>query len=442
MWKLDLGSPFVRFDESSRVGDNEGMKEERESLNSPHFAVAARGKKVALLRAAPDGLRWAESADGLSWEPREPLRAERELRPLCAADAAGDPAFFCADSTGRLYAVEAEGSALALREGVAPADPVSRWYEAAPGASEMSLLRDRKAGVYRLFFCARRSVGRDPERRGCLGVATSADLRQWDVEPPIYAPNQFADLYAPHVLDEPENAVLFYATREGVGRHALRYALAAGPGGPFQRPEPDLLANDARTSVHAARLGERRLMFFGRAGDETGVSRPGELAFHGDGRPYARFYDALLNLMGRNIFHTEATLASSEPLVRVLPRHGAAFRLHARLTARGAQGAGLLFRSSVTGHDNLTLWLDFGSNQVAVRRGVVGRVMASARHTLVPGAEHRVTIWAEGAFADIYVDDEWLLTVPTEGRASGGFGLAVRGGEARFEDVAAERIGE
>ena len=55
----------------------------------------------------------------------------------------------------------------------------------------MTILRDDAQSVYRAFFSARRKSGRNPERRGCIGSATSSDLRTWSTEPPIFAPNLF-----------------------------------------------------------------------------------------------------------------------------------------------------------------------------------------------------------------------------------------------------------
>ena len=156
--------------------------------------------------------------------------------------------------------------------------------------------------------------------------------------------------------------------------------------------------------------------------------------------PQILFYDRLLNLMGQPIMTTEATLDSGEILVRVLPRHGADCRVTTRVRSLGACAAGVLFRTTVTGSDNITLWLDFEAGTVDMRRGVKGRLLGRARRPLFLHTDYSVAIWAEGAFADIYLNDEWILTGHTEARVSGGFGVAVRGGEANFSDLAAQAI--
>jgi hypothetical protein len=307
----------------------------------------------------------------------------------------------------------------------------------------MALLRDTADGGYRAFFCARRRAGRHPERRGCIGVARSEDLSGWRAEPPALAPNLFPRLFAPHAITEGGRTWLFYATPEEGGLRAIRWVTALSPDGPYETAEPDVLACDARRALHTARVGGRRLAFFSRAGEAEGaeeLTRPAALEFRADGRPWFRYYDPLSTLAGRTIFQTEASLASHETLVRVLPRYGANVRLTARVAGRGAKAAGLLLRTSITGHDNVTLWLEFEAGAVALRRGVNGRLLGRTRRAFEPQGEYRVTVWAEGGYADVYIDDEWTLTAQTETRRSGGFGMAVRGGEARISEFAAQTI--
>jgi hypothetical protein len=308
----------------------------------------------------------------------------------------------------------------------------------------MTILRDEAQPVYRAFFSARRTSGRDPERRGCVGSATSADLRSWSVEPPIFAPNLFSDMLAPRIFGDGGRYVLFYATPEQGGLLGLRFAIAPHLEGPYERLEPDLVACDARTAVHAVRLGAKRLVFFGRPEPArpggTAISRPGLLEFHADGRPYVRFYEGLLGLLGKTLFQTETTLTSGEMLVRVLPRYGTDFRLTLKARSLSAKAMAVLFRTTLTGYDNVALWLDFAAGAVLLRRGVSGRLLARVPRRLTMGEEHRVSLWVEGGFADVYLDDEWVLSCATEGRKSGGFGLATLGGEARFDAMTAQAI--
>ena len=106
----------------------------------------------------------------------------------------------------------------------------------------------------------------------------------------------------------------------------------------------------------------------------------------------------------------------------------------------GATSLGVVFRTTVTGHDNIALQLEFDSGTISLRRGVRGRLLARARRPLTVGTPYRLSLWAEHGFVDAYIDDEWVLTGPTEGCRSGGFGLVVHDGEARFTNVSARAI--
>ena len=409
------------------------------------ITIAAHEKGVAIFRAAREGIAWETSPDGVRWHAATAEVGDAgPLRPICSAEPSGEGQLLCADPEGRMLGVAAGDRRLSLRERFRPQFSAEPWYESLPAPGDMAILHDEAQSVYRAFFSARRRSGRDPERRGCVGSATSPDLRSWSTEPPIFAPNRFSDLVAPRIFSDGGRHVLFYATPEQGGLLGLRFAIAPHLEGPYERLEPDLVSCDARTAVHAVRLGAKRLVFFGRAGPVhpggAAISRPGLLEFHADGRPFVRFYDALLGLLGRTLFQTEAALNSGEILVRVLPRYGTDFRMTLKVRSRGARALGVLFRTTMTGHDNVALWLDFAAGAVLLRRGVSGRLLARAPRSLAKGDEHRVSLWVEGGFADVYLDDEWVLSCATEGRKSGGFGLATLGGEARFDAVTAQAI--
>lgn len=408
--------------------------------------VGEDGEGVVALRWRRDGVHAERSTDGVRWQRAALGEAEGRLRgmtPLCAGTGEGG-SVFCGDPGHGVREVVIGEAGREGRRGSGPAAEGGEWYEPAEGLREMVIMREGAVGGYRAFFCARRRTGRHAERRGCIGVARSEDLSSWQAEPPVFAPNTHAALFAPRVVTEGGRTVLFYATPEEGGIRALRFVTARSPEGPYEAMEPDVLACDARRALFAARAGGRRLVFFSRPDAEghgpDEITRPATLEFHADGRPWFRYYEGLTGLAGRTVFQTEATLASHETLVRVLPRYGANVRLTGRVRSGGAKAVGLLLRTSMTGHDNVTVWLDFESGAVALRRGVNGRLLGRARRRLEAGAEYGVTVWAEGGYADVYVDDEWVVTGQTETRRSGGFGVAVRGGEARVTELTAQTI--
>jgi len=413
------------------------------------FAFIAHSRGLALVRGGRHGLRCQVSRDGVHWEPKVVAHASTaDLRPLCAGaespDSSDRPSLFCMDASGRFVPAEARRESLVAAAPFSLGTRGAAWYEEAADPAQITIMWDGYRRLYRAFFCTRRKSGRHPERRACIGAATSSDLVEWTMEPPVFAPNRFAEMFAPHVFTHEGRTVLCYATAETGHLRALRFALASRPEGPYEALERDLIARDCRTSIHTVATGGLRLVFFGRSAPTPeglkGISRPGLLAFRPDGSVLVRFYDALLGLMGRQIMTTDTSLKSGEMLARILPRHGSDFRLTVRLRSLGARMAGVLFRTSLTGNDNITLWLDFDSGALLLRRGVRGRLLARTSYPLSKETDYSITVWAEGSFVDVFLDDEWSLSAFTEDRRAGGFGLAVAGGEARFDLVSAQAV--
>ena len=407
------------------------------------FALAEDEEGIAIFRATGHGLIREVSADGVTWKTTSERYGPIPLWPVSSGEGVADTDLFCMNAAGRIVSVGRRSNGASQLEELTPIVSTSNWYEAPPPPDGVTLLSE-KPGRYRAFFCARRNTGRDALRRGCIGTATSRDLSEWSVEPPLFAPNRYAQLFSPHIVDENGQTTLFYATAEEGGLRAIRFAVAPHLEGPFERLEPDLLCCDARTMMSTVRLGSHRLVFFGRAKPGelhlASVSRPGLLAFHTDGRPHIRFYQELLKQLDRPLFETEVSLESGEPLARILQKHGANVRFSARVRSAGANRAGLILRASLTGHDNVVVWLDFKAGAVTMRRGIRGRLLAQAPCRLDCGKDYFVTLWAEGSFADVYVDNVWILSGSLDGRRSGGFGLAVRGGRAGFKEVRAETL--
>lgn len=411
------------------------------------FAAAVQDNEVGIFYNHSGRLHRAVSSDGIRWRCLPAGGdAAAGLQPLCGGhEQAGDgPNLFCVNAAGNLVAACAGAEDVVLAAPFLPVSAAEPWYAEMPDLGETAIMWDGSARVYRAYFCGQRSRGRDPERLGCIGAAVSPDLIRWQTEPPVFAPNRFPRLFAPHVFAHQGATYLFYATSDGGELRTLRVAMAPAAEGPFERPQNDILACDCRTLVQTVPTSAGRLVFFGR--NERGktqphsISRPGRLDFRADGTPFVRFYDALLALAGRQIMTTDACLNSSEMLVRIFPRNARDFRLSLRLRSHGAAAAGILFRTSVMGSDNITLWLDFESGAVLLRRGVKGRLLARAGQTFTMHRDYCITVWAEGAFADVFVDDEWVLSAHTEALLAGGFGVAARGGEARFEALTVQAI--
>jgi hypothetical protein len=411
-----------------------------------HFAITPHNNGIVLFCESQNGMRGYHSTDGVRWKRMDWAESDgKGLLPLCADSApkAGS-GLFCLTGDGRIIPTGTTEDHLNLATPFQPIAEAGPWYGAMPEAADTTLFWSKREGCYRAFFCGRRSRGKDKGRLACIGSATSPDMTKWTVEPPLFAPNRFPRMMAPHLIHDTGQTALCYATPEPNDQSALRFAVAPHPEGPYEAPESDIIANDCRCMVQTVPGAQGLLAFFGKRTPTRpqvmSVSRPARVAWRPNGSPSFHFHTPLLQLMGRTIMETEATLESQEVLARIIPRHGSDFRLATRIQSRGADAMALLVRTSLTGSDNIAVWIDFHGDCIEIRRGVRGRIIAKAACALMPFTDYRITLWAEGPFVDLYVNDEWLLSAPTEALLSGGLGLAIKGGEGHFQDLSAQQI--
>lgn len=75
-----------------------------------------------------------------------------------------------------------------------------------------------------------RVPGRVGPRAGCVGLAKSADLLNWTLSAPLWAPGIGPHHDCPQLIRHEENWYLFYLQRN------TRYRIANNPSGPFERP--------------------------------------------------------------------------------------------------------------------------------------------------------------------------------------------------------------
>lgn len=129
------------------------------------------------------------------------------------------------------------------------ADP--RWYEKlAPGSGwHEEAWRDpwvfwhAPTGDYRMFLTARAHVG-PPDGRGVIGHARSADLRDWEVLPPLTEPGEYGHLEVPQLVEIDGRCYLLFSVYDWAplraappARHGdVRHPLPRGR--PAPRPVP------------------------------------------------------------------------------------------------------------------------------------------------------------------------------------------------------------
>ena len=158
-----------------------------------------------------------------------------------------------------------------------------RWYhrEAWRDPSVVWVPEEKQ---YWMVACARTAAGAGRQfKNGCVALATSSDLENWQIEPPLWSPDAFTWPEDVELFQLGDRWALVY-NHEG---HQLR--LADSPRGPWVRPARETL-NKGLLYGRTLFDGRRRLMFGilqdnGYGGD---MLVPRELYLHADGSAAAR----------------------------------------------------------------------------------------------------------------------------------------------------------
>jgi len=133
--------------------------------------------------------------------------------------------------------------------------------------------RDKESRRYVMFFCSRTPHG-DMFTRGCVGAAVSADLINWELQPPVYGPGDHLFCESPHVVDLDGKYHLFFTLSPENG---LRHAASKNVLGPYEEVERrDLLP--AYFGASEAIKAKGRWKFFGRIEDRNERANSGRLA--------------------------------------------------------------------------------------------------------------------------------------------------------------------
>jgi len=135
--------------------------------------------------------------------------------------------------------------------------PDPRWYETVDWRDPFVYL-DESSGCFRMLISARLKDG--PQfRRGCIAVATSNDLEQWEVGPPL-ASNMLT-----HCPECPEIFRLgdwWYLVESRYSEHMQTlYRVARSPDGPWESRKLDSLDGRRFYAAKSASDGRRRFSF-------------------------------------------------------------------------------------------------------------------------------------------------------------------------------------
>jgi beta-fructofuranosidase len=175
-----------------------------------------------------------------------------------------------------------------------------RWYERNDWRDPF-ILRGTD-GLWHMVLCARVPDG-PSDRRGTFGLATSLDMRDWTVQPPMLT---LGNTRAPECPDLFQLGTMCYLVYAGFSdRFATRYLVAPTQDGPWSVPTWDALESPDVYAMKTAFDGERRYLMgwlSTRAGDRDAGHRQwgGDLVVHelvarADGTLGVRPVEALLD---------------------------------------------------------------------------------------------------------------------------------------------------
>ncbi len=155
-----------------------------------------------------------------------------------------------------------------------------RWYERDDWRDPY--LFQTADGVWQMLLCARVNSG-PKDRRGAFGLATSADMEAWTVQPPVLTPGTTNAPECPEVWTESGEAYLIYASYSD--RFAMRYRRAGSIDGPWRVPVDDALEARDVYAMRSATDGKRRYLMgwlATRSGDRDAGHRQwgGDLLVH------------------------------------------------------------------------------------------------------------------------------------------------------------------
>ena len=187
--------------------------------------------------------------------------------------------------------------------------PDPRWYETLDldvwieeTCRDPWVFRDPDGDGFWMYHTARANHG-DPDARGVIGVAWSADLVTWEPRPPLTEPGHFGHLEVPQLVEIGGRHYLFFSVYEwahsaarqqrGQAVCGTHYLLGDGPFGPFRMLSDDFLIGSPEGPFYAGRLvrdrsGEWQFVSwaqFAPDGSFIGaIADPVPLVQHGDGQ--------------------------------------------------------------------------------------------------------------------------------------------------------------
>ncbi|MEA3402052.1 MAG: hypothetical protein U9R79_12520 [Armatimonadota bacterium] len=349
-------------------------------------------------------------------------------------------------------------------------EPDERWYETAPdvGPDEWVSWRDpclwwcEEEGAWYAFITATERGDGPRNERGCVGLARSEDMMQWEALPPVAAPGLCRAHEAPQVVRIGARWYLLYSTHlwaysdEARARKPLRwqrsgthYLVSDDPLGEWRVPQVDVVAGAMADSHHGAKAqrvgGDLLLYSWGPTRRELAV--PMRLDAAPDGSLCALYWEGLEAWRGRSLCGEQPRElqggwqsargvmiadAGGGPSVAGCQDEAMDLCVAAPVVpdvaARAAVGV-----SDAAG--TLAAIADVPGQEAAIVRLPSGETLASVPWEVTPVRPAHLRLVADGEVLSLYVDDEFALSAFVEGRGEGAVRLVALDGSAEFRDM-------
>lgn len=341
--------------------------------------------------------------------------------------------------------------------------PDRRWYEDTDWRDPF-VFWNADADCYWALISAREKGTATP-RRGCIAVATSRDLEDWEAGPPLWTPFAVGVPECPDLFRMGDRWYLIYSTME------TRYRTAPRIRGPWKACWEETLDGPRFYAAKTISDGKRRFLLgwlATREGEtdegkwewgglmatprELSAAPDGSLAMSPNEGAVREFTDpALQSGEGSYAVRTGRWTQQEGWLVGCAPAGFGFLLFHERLddffvsftvTVSGASGsAGLLLRMDDRLEAGYQLCLEPSRCRVALRAWNPYGDTTPLQDRPLPSRARRLRcqVFVQGSAIEVFVNDRVSLTYRLYQRAAGSFGLYVQNGSARFEHLTVVR---
>ncbi|MFH1007252.1 MAG: hypothetical protein V1800_07100 [Candidatus Latescibacterota bacterium] len=365
-----------------------------------------------------------------------------------------------------------------------------KWYRDGPGCAwrDPYVFLDPIGGEYvMLVTAATRDDKGTPAFNGCIAWATSDDLENWTLKPPLYSPGLSCGLEMVGIFHEGGKYYLTICFGELFN---VSYRVADRLEGPYRRTAQDVLCQGFHYGAREFSDGEHHYLLPGAWEREAKNDAPGDLWYSGgyiyggasatvqelkslpDGSLEVHYPSLLDQVRGAAIGGAptfagldtfsgnwevatgsqdqSASLSgsSSEGAARALIDAVAGdLWLRCDLHMEGGTAAGLLLRASERGQRGYLLRLDWDKHTASLWRYPMEWVTAQplAEVTvpgLMRGKTYEVTVLMHGNLLDAYLDGHHLFSRTVYDHRKGQLGFFVEDGQTLFSGLEAFALAE